>query len=197
MKNLIKISLVAALFLTTAGAYANNDDLSLKVKSEKEKSVRVFINESQDINVTIYGADHELLYQKKSQAIGGSSKTYDLAAFPDGNYVMKVESGSKLVEYQISIENDKASVSTPSVKEIFKPVLTNENGLITLNLDNSDKAPIEVQILDEYNDQVYTNVFKDSSKLVKKFDAAKSPAKRLTFVVKSGNQEYYNTVEVR
>jgi len=197
MKNLLKISLVAAIVLTTAGAYANNDDLSLKVKTEKEKNVRVFINESQDINVTIYGSDNEVLYQKKSQAIGGSSKTYDLSAFPDGNYSMKVESGSKLAEYAISIENDKASVSAPSIKELFKPVLTNENGVITLNLDNEDRSPVEVQILDEYNDQVYTNVFKNSSKLVKRFDTAKTPAKKLTFVVKSKDQEFNKTIDVR
>jgi hypothetical protein len=197
MKNLLKLSLVAAIALTTVGAYANNDDLAVNVKTEKEKNVRVFITESQDINVTIYGADNEVLYQKKSKALRGSSKTYDLSAFPDGNYSMKVESGSKLAEYSINIENDKASVSAPSIKELFKPVLTNENGVITLDLDNADKSAVEVQILDEYNDQVYANVFKDSSKLVKKFDTAKTPAKKLTFIVKSKNQEYNKTINVR
>lgn len=197
MKNLLKLSLVAAIALTTVGAYANNDDLAVNVKTEKEKNVRVFITESQDINVTIYGADNEVLYQKKSKALRGSSKTYDLSAFPDGNYSMKVESGSKLAEYSINIENDKASVSAPSIKELFKPVLTNENGVITLDLDNADKSAVEVQILDEYNDQVYANVFKDSSKLVKKFDTAKTPAKKLTFIVKSKNQEFNKTINVR
>ncbi|MGY0036674.1 hypothetical protein [Pedobacter sp. NJ-S-72] len=120
MKNLLKISLIAMILFTSANTYANNDDLSLKVKNAEQKTIRLSINKTEDMDVTFYGIDNEILYQKKGQELGGTEKTYNLTAFPDGNYIMKVETDLKWVEYPINIKNNKASVSTPSIKEVFK-----------------------------------------------------------------------------
>lgn len=196
MKNLFKISLIAAVLFTSVNTYANNDDLSLKVKSAEQKTVRLYINQTQDMKVTFYDIDNDVLYQRKGQVIAGSSKTYNLTAFPDGDYVMKVETDSKLIEYHINIENNKASVSMPSTKEVFKPILTSKNGLVILNLDNTSKNPVELMIIDEFNNQLYTKTYTDSAKLVQKFNISKTPAKKLTFIMTSNNQNVNKTIDV-
>ncbi|MET4138192.1 hypothetical protein [Pedobacter sp. UYP1] len=197
MKNLLKISLIAAILFTSVNTYANNDDLALKVNSVERKTIRLSINETQDMKVTFYGLNDEILYEKKGHELSGSSKTYDLTDFPDGNYIMKLETGLKSVEYQINIENNKASLSTASNKEAFKPVLTKKDGVITLNLDYTNKAPVEIVIFDEFNNQLYTDIYNDSAKLVRKFNIGKALSSKLTFVITSKDQAFNSTIDVR
>jgi hypothetical protein len=197
MKNLLKISLIATILFTSVNTYANNDDLSLKVNIAERKIIRLSINQTQDMKVTFYGLNNEILYEKKGHELSGSSKTYDLTDFPDGNYTMILESDSKLVEYQINIENNKASLSTASNKEVFKPVLTKKDGVVTLNLDYTNKAPVEIMIFDEFNNQLYTNTYNDSSKLVRKFNIGKSLSNKLTFVITSKDPAFNSTIDVR
>ena len=197
MKNLLKISLIATILFTSVNTYANNDDLSLKVNSVERKTIRLSINQTQDMKVTFYGLNDEILYEKKGHEISGSTKTYDLTDFPDGNYIMKLETGLKSVEYQINIENNKASLSTAPNKETFKPVLTKKDGVVTLNLDYTNKAPVEITIFDEFNNQLYTNIYNDSAKLVRKFNVGKALSSKLTFVITSKDQAFNSTIDVR
>lgn len=197
MKNLLKISLIATILFTSVNTYANNDDLSLKVNIAERKIIHLSINQTQDMKVTFYGLNDEILYEKKGHELSGSSKTYDLTDFPDGDYTMKVETGLKSVEYQINIENNKASLSTVSNKEVFKPVLTKKDGVVTLNLDYTNKAPVEIMIFDEFNNQLYTNTYNDSAKLVRKFNVGKALSNKLTFVITSKDQAFNSTIDVR
>ncbi|MFC3559767.1 hypothetical protein [Pedobacter jamesrossensis] len=197
MKNLLKISLLAATMFTASATYANDEVYSLKVKAEDNKSIRFFIDEASDINLSIREANSEVLFQENIHSTGASTKTYDLNALPDGEYVLNVESDSKLAEYKIVIAGNKAVISEPTIKNIFKPIITKENSLITLTLDNADNGPIDVQIYNEYNDELYKETFTNKSKLVKRFDTLKSYGKELTFVVTSKDQEVVKTVQIR
>ncbi|MGY0036675.1 hypothetical protein [Pedobacter sp. NJ-S-72] len=75
--------------------------------------------------------------------------------------------------------------------------MTNKNGVVTLSLDNTNQDPVEVIIFDEFNDQLYTNIYNDSAKLLKKFDIGKAPANKLTFVIIAKNQVFNRTINVR
>ena len=196
MKNFIKISLMAAISFMAVSAHATDDDLSLNVKSERDKSIRFSINEAKDINLSLYEENNELLFKQDIHALAASVKTYDLSALPDGNYVLKLQSDSRLTAYQIEIRNDKVLVSEPAVTEMMKPVLAMESGIISLNLNNVQESPVEIQILNENNEKLYSQVFKNA-KLFKKFDVNQTDAKELTFVIKSDNQEFIKTIEVQ
>lgn len=195
MKNFLKISLMASMLLTAFGAYAN-DDLLVKVKSNNEKSISFFINEAKDINVSFYSTADEVIYQQNFHTLGALIKTYDLNAFPDGDYKLKVEADLKLTEYQLTIENGKAQLSKPVVTELLKAALTKDNSIVTLDLKNIAKEGVELLVLNEYNDQLYSETITKKSELVKKFDIAKANAKELTFIVKTKNKEFAETVKV-
>ena len=196
MEKFLKISLIAALVLMSAGLYASEGEFSFKLKHVSEKSISFFINKAQVVDVSIYGADDEVLYEQTVRASGASTKTFDLNAFPDGDYTFKMVSGSKSAEYKILIINGKALVSDPVVTEMFTPVLTKENEIITLNLENAVKGPIEVQILDGYNDEVYNKVFDGKSKFTKKFNVARVGVKELTFIIKAEDQEFREVIQL-
>ena len=197
MKNLLKISLIAATMFTASATYANEDVFTLTVKSEDNKSIRFSIDEASDIKLSIRELNSQVLFEENIHSEGASTKTYDLNALPDGEYVLNVAYEAKVAEYTIVIKNDKAVVSAPKVTELLKPVFTQEQSILTLSLDNVDKGPIEVQILNEYNDELYNEIFTDKAKLVKKFNTGKTFGKELTFVVRAKNQEVLKTIAIR
>jgi hypothetical protein len=195
MKKFLKIGLIAALFFTATGVHANDDNFTLKVKGEKEKFIRFSVDKAEDVNLSLIGADEEVLFEENIHASALSSKVYDLNALPDGNYVLKVESELKLAKYTVTIKDGEALVSEPKVSNIFKPVYTKKDQVITLDLDNLDKNPVEVKVYNEYNDEVYNEVFKDKAQLTKKFNISKTDSKELTFVVKYNEESFVKTIQ--
>ncbi|KQR70704.1 hypothetical protein [Pedobacter sp. Leaf176] len=197
MKSLLKISLIAATMFTASATYANDGIYTLDVKSEDAKTIRFSIDKASDINLSIRELNNEVLFEESIHSAGAASKSYDLSALPNGEYVLNVESDAKLATYTIVIANDKAVVSVPKITELLRPVLTKDQSVLTLSLDNAAKGPIQVQIFNEYNDELYSETFTDKAKLVKKFDTAKTYGKELTFLVKSNNQEIVKTIAIR
>ncbi|TKC61239.1 hypothetical protein FBD94_11890 [Pedobacter hiemivivus] len=197
MKNLLKISLIAVSLFFSASLYASEGSFVLKVKGINEKSVTFYIDEAQIVDVSIYGTENELLYEKRIKAKRGSSKTYDLSSFPDGSYTFKITTESKSTEYQLSIVDGKTIVSNPLITETIKPVLTKEDEMITLNLENASKGPVEVRIINEYNDELYKEVFEGTLALTKKFNVSRVGLGELTFLIKSENQEFTKVVQMR
>nr|WP_068893102.1 hypothetical protein [Pedobacter panaciterrae] len=195
MKNFIKISLIAVLLINSVGLYASEGGFSIKLKNVNEKSVTFFINETQVVEVSIYEANDEVVYRKKINALKGSTKTYDLNSLPDGSYRFELKTESNNVEYKVQLKDGKASVSDPLIVDVVRPVLTKENGIVTLNFENAPEGPVEIQILDRYNDAVYERVFEGDAKFVKKFDVARD-LKELTFIIRSANQVITKTVQM-
>jgi polynucleotide 5'-kinase involved in rRNA processing len=195
MKKFLKIGLIAVSLFTATGVHANDDNFTLKVKGEKEKFIRFSVDKAEDVNLSLIGADDEVLFEENIHASAASSKIYDLNALPDGNYVLKVESELKVAKYTVTIKDGEALVSEPKVSNVFKPVYTQNDNVITLALDNLDKNPIEVKVYNEYNDEVYNEVFKDKAQLTKKFNISKTDSKELTFVVKFKDESFVKTIQ--
>jgi polynucleotide 5'-kinase involved in rRNA processing len=195
MKKFLKIGLIAASLFTATGVHANDDNFTLKVKGEKEKFIRFSVDKAEDVNLSLIGADEEVLFEENIHASAFTSKIYDLNALPDGNYVLKVESELKVAKYTVTIKDGEALVSEPKVSNVFKPVYTQNDQVITLNLDNLDKNPIEIKVYNEYNDEVYNEEFKDKAQLTKKFNISKTDSKELTFVVKFKDESFVKTIQ--
>jgi polynucleotide 5'-kinase involved in rRNA processing len=195
MKKFLKIGLIAVSLFTATGVHANDDNFTLKVKGEKEKFIRFSVDKAEDVSLSLIGADDEVLFEENIHASAASSKIYDLNALPDGNYVLKVESELKVAKYTVTIKDGEALVSEPKVSNVFKPVYTQNDNVITLALDNLDKNPIEVKVYNEYNDEVYNEVFKDKAQLTKKFNISKTDSKELTFVVKFKDESFVKTIQ--
>ncbi|SMD07337.1 T9SS type A sorting domain-containing protein [Pedobacter africanus] len=196
MKNLLKIGIAAFLVFNFSALQAKDIDFSVKVKNVNEKSVAFLIDGPQVIDLSIYSANGDLLYTQNIKTKNTSTRTYNLRELPDGTYTFKLVSELKAAEYKVIIENAQAKVSEPVVEERFKPVLTREEGVITLDLKNAPAGPVEVQILDRYNEPLYNKVFDNGLKTPKRFNVDRVFATELTFVVKSERQESRETVQM-
>lgn len=196
MKRILKISLIAAALFLSTGVYANDGDFSFTVKPLTEKKIAFFSDKAQVMELSISTADQEVLYQEEIKTKSGATTVYDLSSLLDGTYSFKFQSSSKSIEYQVVITKGETEVSSPKIIEKLQPVFTRDNKIITLNLDNTPTGPIEVQVLDEENEVLYTYSFEGGAKFVKKFNISEVEIDSLTFVLKAKDQELKEVVQV-
>jgi len=197
MKKFFTIGLISALSLGVFAAKANDNEFSLKVKNEKQKTISFLMNDNREFNFSIYSDAQDLLFEQNFQGTAGLTKTYDLKSLPDGAYIIKVESGAKLVEYAVKISNEKALISEVKIARLVKPVIVKNNKMITLDYTVNDQQPIEVAVYNERNDELYSEIFKDRSKLIKRFNISKADGDSLTFVIKHNNESFVKTIETK
>lgn len=194
MKNLLKNSLILALMLISSIAFADDANITVKVKSENEKALIFSLDEAQKINLSIYSLNDGIIYEQNIKTDKATTKTYNLEAFPDGNYIIKLENEEKLIEYEVNIFKGKTLISEPIVTEFFKPVLIRDADFVTIDMKYVPHGPVEVKVFNEYNDEMYAKSFASKVNAVKKFNISKTDAKQLTFLIKSKNKEFIETV---
>ena len=192
MKNLLKNLLLALLFVISTNAFAGDEQFLLTVKDGKEKSVVFFIKAGQPVDVRIFAANGELLFEEAVSAVEARRRVYNLNDFPNGEYIIKVENESQTSIYDVSIKDDKTFVSKAVVKDKFKPVLSKNDKVVSLKFGNT-QGPIEVKIFDEHNTELFTKIYNAKSNLNAKFFVGKTDSKELTFVVRADDQEYIQT----
>lgn len=197
MKNLLKNSLILALLLISSIAFADDANISIKVKSNNEKALIFSLDEAQKINLSIYSLNDGIIYEQNIKTDKATTKTYNLEAFPDGNYIIKLENEEKLIEYEVNIFKGKTLISEPIVTEFFKPVLVKDAEFVTIDMKYVPHGPVEVKVFNEYNDEMYAKSFASKVNAVKKFNISKTDAKQLTFLIKSKNHEFIETVVLR
>lgn len=197
MKKFFTIGLIAVLTFTFSFVQANDNEFLLKVKNEKQKTISFLMNNSKEFNFSIFSDSQDLLFEENFVGSKGLTKTYDLHSLPNGAYTIKVESGAQLVEYAVKIANDKALIAETKISKIQKPVFIKNEKIITLDYAVADKLPIEVSVYNERNDELYSQVFKDRSKILKKFNISKADGDSLTFVVKHNNESFTKTIQTR
>ena len=197
MKNLLKNSLILSLVLISSIAFADDANISIKVKAENEKSIIFSLDQAEKINLSIYSLNDGIIYEQNIKTDKATTKTYNLEAFPDGNYIIKLENEEKLIEYQVNIFKGKTLISEPIVTEFFKPILVKDEDFITIDMKYVPHGEVEVKVFNEYNDEMYAKSFASKVNAVKKFNISKTDAKQLTFLIRSKNHEFIETVVLR
>ncbi len=196
MKNLLKIGFAVAALLLSTGSYANEGDFSFQVKRIDEKKIAFFTNIAQSVQLSIVAEDEEVLYNQEMKAASGSTKIYDLTSLRDGKYIFKLETDSRLAEYKVVILKGKAEIAEPLIIEKLKPTFSRVNEIVTLNLDSTPEGPVEIQVLDEDGEVLYTQSFAGGAKYAKKFNVSNVEIDSLTFVVKAKGQEFKEAVQI-
>jgi len=196
MKNVVKLGLALAVFLTAFGVRANDTDFSVSVRSGLGKLINFSINNTK-AHVSITSKDGDVLFEENIKAKDGKiSRTYNLTAFPAGNYYLEAENGTKVARYEIKIDGKSASVSEKAIAEVLKPVLTFNEGIVSLNIKETNNTPVEIKLYDENNVELYNETFTGAN-LSKKFDTKKINAEKVTFVMKYNNKMFVETIAAK
>lgn len=196
MKNVMKFGLALAVFLTAFGVRANDADFSVSVRSGLGKLINFSINNTK-AHVSITGKDGEVLFEEHIKAKDGKiSRTYDLTAFPAGNYFLEAENGTKVARYEIKIEDKIASVSEKAIAEVLKPVVTTQNGIVTVSIKQVN-TPVEIKLYDENNVELYSETVTAKGDIAKRFDTKKVTTEKFTVITKYNDKMFVETVAAK
>jgi hypothetical protein len=198
MKKILKFSLVlAAVVLTAVQAHAGNADFSLDLIKEEGKTVSFSLKEIKKIDLSIYDTNDSLIYQEKVTSEDNINRTYDLTALPDGIYFLKAESDLKISKYKIEVVGNKAKLSADAISEVYKPVLVNKNGIVTVNILNPKKAPVTVAIYNSEENQVYNETLTADLYVGKIFDLTSAQNGKYTFDITYNGKTFSETVAIK
>jgi hypothetical protein len=194
MKNIYKILLLAIALFSVNVVKADDIEVLVKIAKENSKWVSFIMSDAQKVEVSLFTSEGDLIHEQTVKNCNNKFQTYDLNALPSGEYVLKIESASKIVTYQISVNEENAMLSQPVVKEIRRPVLVKKDNLLTLNLNGTCKGKVELVIYNEYDEKLHQDTYDDAVKMIKKFDVSTTTAKQLTFVLRSEGEEFSETI---
>jgi hypothetical protein len=195
MKKILKLSLVlATVVLTVVQAHAGNADFSLDLKKEEGKTVSFTLKEIKKIDLSIYDTSDNLIYQENVTSDNNINRSYDLTAFPDGVYFLQAESDLKISRYKIEVVGKIAKLSADAISEVYKPVLTNKNGIVTLNLLNLNQVPVTVKIYSSNDTELYNETLAPELNVGKIFDLSNMQGDKCTFVITSNGKTFFETV---
>ena len=198
MKKILKFSLVlAAVVLTAVQAHAGNADFSLDLIKEEGKTVSFSLKEIKKIDLSIYDINDGLIYQEKVTSEDNINRTYDLTALPDGIYFLKAESDLKISKYKIEVVGNKAKLSAEAISEMYKPVLVNKNGIVTVNILNLKKAPVTVVIYNADQTEVYNETLATELYVGKIFDLSSAQRGKYTFEITYNGKTFIDTVATK
>lgn len=196
MKTFLKITLVWAVVFTAMGVQATNGDLNLQVKKEQGKSIRFTLNVEQ-INLSIIDDYGSILFTEKVTASKTLNRTYNLNEFPAGIYYLEAETTHKVARYKITVSEKQAFLFDKALKETIKPVLKTQKECVILQIENPEKTPIEVSILDSKENEVYSATFEGVSTFNKKFDFSKLNGEQYTFVTSYNNKFFVDSIAIK
>ncbi|TRW26657.1 T9SS type A sorting domain-containing protein [Flavobacterium zepuense] len=196
MKNVMKFGLALAMIFSVAVVRAN-EGFSVTSKEGMGKVISFTINETNSVHVSIYNADGSVIFDETTKGKDGKiSRTYDLNAFPDGTYFLETETGAKVARRTITLTGKSAKVDETAVAEIVKPVVTNKNGLVSVNIANTNNAPVQIKMYDEANNELYSETLKGAN-VAKKFNINRAGAKNFTLVMTYNNKTFVETIAAR
>lgn len=194
MKKIVKLSLILVAVLTTMNINAAEGDISLFVRKGKGKKVSFAMNEVKNISLSIYDSKDKLIHTENVHSDKAISRTYDLAALPNGTYFLEAETSAKIVRYAITVVGETAALSQTISSEVFKPVLKNKNGEISLSILNLDKSPVNIKIYDIYENELYNTTVSEEQVIHKFFDIKNFPKEKYTFVMSYDDKVFSKTV---
>ncbi len=197
MKNLMKLSWIVAVALTTFVMHANTPNFSLRVEGTSGKTVRFTTSEAKQVNLSIHSESGETLFEETAYGDSQILRTYDLSAFPDGLYRLYAETSTKFLSYEISISNGLATITENPIAEVVKPMFVNKDKKVSLSIINKKLTQIEIVLYDENNEELYREIVSETVSCVKMFDFKNVRAGNFTFVTKYSNRIFSETVAVR
>lgn len=106
MKQILRLSFIIAVFLTTLSTYAvdQKDDYALYIKTRNGKIVNFTLKADEKSNFSILDEKQNLLYTGEfSTNELEVSKTFILETYPVGTYYLKVLENNKVVNHKITV----------------------------------------------------------------------------------------------
>jgi hypothetical protein len=169
-------------------------DFSLDVKKVQGKKVTFVFNVANKVELSILDLDDKLIDVENINSKGSVSRTYDLNALPEGTYFLVAESDTKIAKYEISVIGQTAVLGSNAVKEMYKPMVVNNNGLVCLSIFNLGQNPVSIKIYNAADEVVYISSLIEEQQIFKHFGIKNLANEEYTLVMSYADKVFVKKI---
>ena len=192
MKRFLKKTVLVALLATSTIALANVEDFDLNIVKAEGKTISFTLDKTSEASLTIFDKDNKVVHTEYVKGKKDVHRTYDLSHLPNGTYTLEAETPSSIEKYTVEISANEAHFVSNEAKKTFKPIIEKKRGLVTLQVLNLNETPVEITVLDVYDNVLYTETA-STINVAKKF-SIENAKNDVRFVVKYNNETFVKSL---
>jgi hypothetical protein len=188
MKTTIKRNVLVALMFGTLIGYAKeNTEPTKKVGSNM---VKVEFNDvKKGHTLTIKDKKGVQIYSRIIESTGTFSKTFDLSALENGNYVAELNKDFEIILKTFNVKNGIVTFLSKKNQKVFKPVIRKKGDLILISKIAFDKQPLKVVLYYE-DEEIIRETIKGEDYLKRIYKLSDSEKGDYKIVILSNERMY-------
>lgn len=194
MKNILKSFAVAALMFISLSSMAYVPSVNLINGSTSKSLVLAMVSSTNAQDVSLIDANgHILFYDDVTDH--RYTKSFNLKNLEEGTYFINVNNKEQSVIYTLALETDGVNILNKEMVE--KPLVFETNGhKVNLNLNNSDRTKVAIEVTNQDHAKLYKEVFTDKKTIDMTFNFESAVKGDYTINVKDGKEVYTQEISV-
>lgn len=197
MKNLIKKSLLIAIFAVSTIVIANGNDPSIKISIVKSKLVHLTLaGNLNNVELSVVDKYGVVLHNETIQN-SNFSKNFNLESLPNGKYSIVVESLTNIKTIPFVVSANTVSFNKKNEEVYSKPVIRLNGSAVFISQLALKNESLEISVFNEYNDLVYGEVLHSKSLTLKRKLSFKNlESGNYKLVLRSGGKSFYKVISI-
>lgn len=195
MKTVLKFTVMAALLFNTVTAMASEPKMKLVADSNAKSLVFELDMISKDTKIQFIDSEHNVIYSNTNLAASGLRKKFDLSKLDKGVYTFKLDNSTKLVTYNILIEDEAVSILDKT--EITKPVFIVKDGMVFINFFNQEMKTVDLKVYDASDRLLHSEIVENKLIVEKALNFKNAYKGSYTITVSTADGIYTENISIK
>ncbi len=190
----MSIAGTAAVAQGVTNAHDGSGVNTVKVVKSENKKVRLYIQNSTPVDVSIIDTDGTVLY-RATAAKSKKATAFNLKNLPDGQYFITAGTNAWWMSQGLTIRGSSVNIDAQNLQQVAQPTLmAYEKNKIEMTIPGTNMAQNNVTIYNDQSQAVYQDTFNGA---VRRFDLTSLPQGAYTFVVGPNQKQFTSRINVR
>jgi hypothetical protein len=150
MKKAFKNSLIVIAMLGSITSYANLIPSSYREGVENTSLSLDYVKEGQ--RLIIKSESGTIIYRESIKESGSYHKEFDLTSLPNGYYYFELDKDVEIQIIPFEVNDTQVTFKKDEVNTIFKPIITTDENVVSLNKLSLNFEPLQVKIFFDSGD---------------------------------------------
>ena len=150
MKKAFKNSLIVIAMLGSITSYANLIPSSYREGLENTSLSLDYVKEGQ--RLIIKSESGTIIYRESIKESGSYHKEFDLTSLPNGYYYFELDKDVEIQIIPFEVNDTQVTFKKDEVNTIFKPIITTDENVVSLNKLSLNFEPLQVKIFFDSGD---------------------------------------------
>jgi len=199
LKSIIAPLLIVLFFSNTIFAATVTSFEVTPVYHEKMFVLNVKAQGQGIVTIQILGKEGDVIFSDKLESVSVFEKRFNLESMEEGNYILKIEDEFTITSQPLYLDNKKVEVNDELKELIRKPYvkINNLNKRLDINWVMPKKGNYKMVIQNAEGSFSFEDTIKDKVAIHQTYNLSKIPEGKYFLTIKSNQQTFYKTIELK